>query len=133
MKRAFGLLFVALALALACSACGSDYSETDITAIVGSFSGASTNSADVINKSHITLTEGHILKAHIEVLDDDNKQMSVRLKSDDPSTLEVDYVINPNDFAFVALQPGSTQIEIIADDVRRLTINATVVPLPSPE
>lgn len=125
------LLFAAAAALL--TACGSDYSDTQIGAVVTSFSGASTNQSDTIDERHITITEGHIVKAHIEVHDDDNENMSVVVKSQNTGIMDVHYVVNPNDFAFIATNVGTTEIQIIGDDVLRLTINATVVPQPTSE
>ena len=128
MRRLAGAALLAVVVA----GCGNDYQETDVSAVVSSFAGASSNQADTVDTHHISITEGHLVKAHIVVLDDDNKPMGLALRSTNPSVIDVHYVITPDDFAFIANGVGTADIEVIAEGTRVLTIQAIVVPQPSP-
>ena len=95
-------LLVAAAVAALAAGCGTDYDRTEITAVVGSFTGPTTSSKDTVSTSHIQITEGNILKAHIVVFNDDDEPMPLTLKVTTPGVVEVAAVISPDDYTFTA-------------------------------
>lgn len=128
MKHA---LFAAVAC-VALAACGDDYSHTQITAVVGSFTGPTTSSKDTIDPSHIQITEGNIVKAHIVVFNDDDEQMPLVIKVTTPGKVEVAAATTPDDYTFIGTEVGQAEIQLIADGKRVLSIKADVVAQPAP-
>lgn len=131
MKRV--LLSALFGLACAVFAgCGDDYSHTQVTSVVGSFTGPTTSSKDTIDPSHIQITEGNILKAHIVVFNDDDEQMPLTIKVTTPGKMEVAAATTPDDYTFIGIEVGQAEIQLIADGNRILSIKADVVAQPAP-
>ncbi len=112
---------VLAALALGAMACGPEYDRTEISAVKGhrTLDGA-------INTQRLDVPEGLVITAHVVVWNDDNEQMSLGIRSKDPSIIEVAGVVNERNYAFLGLKEGTTEIEFIADGDLVLTIPATV-------
>jgi hypothetical protein len=115
---------IALPLLLALVACGSDYDHTDITSVKESEIGGG------INKTTLSVPEGLVVSAHIQSWDDDRKSMPVSIRSHDTNVVEVAGIISPNDYAFIGLKAGRTQIDFSAGDTVVMTIEADVTPQP---
>jgi hypothetical protein len=114
-----------VALVLGVGACGPDYDRTDISGTVPDELGGG------ISIQQLDVHEGMILKSHIVSWNDDNEQMPLVIRSLDPSIIEVAGVINDHDFAFVGRKAGHTQVQVVADDVVVLTIEANVIAQPA--
>ena len=112
---------VLAALALGAMACGPEYDRTEISAVKGH-----TTLGGAINSQRLDIPEGLVITAHVVVWNDDNEQMSLGVRSKDPSIIEVAGVVNERNYAFVGLKEGTTEIELIADGDLVLTIPATV-------
>lgn len=112
--------------ALALAGCGADYDHTDITNVKGSppFQGT-------MNYARIVVPVGMVVTAHIVSLDDDKKTMSTGIQSKDPRVLEVAGVVSPDDYAFLGLTPGTTDVEITADGKVVLIVTAVVTNQPT--
>ena len=112
---------VLAALALGALACGPEYDRTEISAVKGH-----TTLGGAINTQRLDIPEGLVITAHMVVWNDDNEQMSLGVRSKNPSIIEVAGVVNERNYAFVGLKEGTTEIELIADGDLVLTIPATV-------
>lgn len=118
-------LAIAAALALGVTACGPEYDRTEISAVKGQ-----NTLGGAINTQRLDVPEGLVITAHIVVWNDDNEQMSLGVRSKDPSVVEVAGVVNDRNYAFLGLKPGQTEIELVADGTVVLTIPATVATQP---
>lgn len=118
-------LAIAAALALGGTACGPEYDRTEISAVKGQ-----NTLGGAINTQRLDVPEGLVITAHIVVWNDDNEQMSLGVRSKDPSVVEVAGVVNDRNYAFLGLKPGQTEIELVADGTVVLTIPATVATQP---
>jgi hypothetical protein len=118
------LPLLAAACAIGTAACGPDYKETDITGIV---KGASGND---INYNHVTVLEGTVLKAHIASVNSKGDTMGNAMRTDDPSVMDVAYIISDHDWAFLGIKAGTTKITIQANEQTVLIIDANVVAQP---
>lgn len=118
------LCLLGLVSLFAASGCGPSYDHTDFTNTRASKLGGT------VNRSEISVPEGMIVTAHVVPYNDDNKVMTAKFTSRDEGTVVVQNVISDHDFAFVGLKPGTTDVELRADDDLVLTITATVTPQP---
>jgi hypothetical protein len=118
MKR-LSLLLLAL---VACG--GPDYDHTDISSIKQSELGGG------IDKATLSVPEGLVVTAHIQSWDDDKKSMALSIRSHDSNVVEIAGVISPNDYAFIGLKAGHTQIDFSAGDTVVMTIDADVTSQP---
>ena len=125
MKTRIFLVAAAIAAFAGTTACGPDYSRTDITSVVP---GAPTNE---INDNHVTLAEGTVLKAHVISTNTKNETMGNSLRSDDATIADVQYVISDHDWLFIGNKVGDTRITINANEDTVLIIDAHVVPQPA--
>jgi len=116
---------IVAALAFGAMACGPEYDRTEISAVKGR-----TTLGGTIDTRRLDVPEGLVITAHIAVWNDDNEQMSLGIRSKDPSIVEVKGVVNERNYAFVGRREGTTEIELIADGDLVLTIPATVVKQP---
>jgi hypothetical protein len=98
------VLGACLSLVILLGACGPHYDHTDITGVQASELGGG------IDKAELSIPEGLIVKAHIEPKNDDGKDMTLSLRAIDPSVVDVSAVISANDYAFIGLKAGHTQI-----------------------
>jgi hypothetical protein len=115
-----------VASAVGLAACGPKYDHTDITAVKSSGLGGG------LDKAALSVPEGLVVKAHIVVMNDDNKPMDVSIRALDPSFVEVAGVVNDRDYAFLGKRVGHTQIEFATDDTVVLTLEADVTAQPEP-
>jgi len=123
--RAFPKL-AALALASAALAgCGPDYDHTEIVGIVPSRLGGR------IDYTRVEVPVGMVVKAHIAPYNDERELMPTSVRSLDPSVMEVSSVITDQDFAFLGLRPGVTQIELRAEGELVLVLDAVVTEQPA--
>ena len=98
------ILIVAVASLVALAGCGADYDHTDITNVKGSppFPGT-------MNYARVVVPVGMLVTAHIVSYDDDHKTMTTGIRSKNPSVVDVQTVVSPNDYAFFGLAPGSAK------------------------
>ncbi len=120
------LLFLSAAAAAATVACGPDYSRTDITAQVASVP------ANEIDKNHITVAQGSVLKVHIGSVNTDGKGMGNTITSGNPDVMDVTLAITDHDYIFTGNNVGKTTMTIQADEDVVLILDAFVVPQPAP-
>ena len=122
MKKLAAIVACSLALA----GCGADYDHTDITNVKGSppFPGT-------MNYARVVVPVGMLVTAHIVSYDDDHKTMTTGIRSKNPSVVDVQTVVSPNDYAFFGLAPGSTDVELTADGKVVLIVTAVVTDQPS--
>ena len=112
-------------LAFGVAACGPEYDRTEITGVKGQ-----ATLGGNISTQKLEVPEGLVITAHIVVWNDDNEQMSLSVRSSDPSVVEIAGVVNERNYAFIGLKPGTAVIEVVADGDRVLSIPATVSPQP---
>jgi hypothetical protein len=124
MKR---LLF-ALVLALSANvlACAPEYDHTDIMMV------RSSDPSDRIDRKGIELSEGMLFTAHLLAWNDRDKTMVTRLRSTDPSVLEIANLTTANTYAFMGMKSGVTEIEVTANDALVLIIPVLVRPQSAP-
>jgi hypothetical protein len=105
--------------------CGPEYDRTEISSVKGqgTLGGA-------VDTRALDVPEGLVITAHIAVWNDDDEQMSLTVRSRDPSTVEVAGVVNDHNYAFIGRKTGRTEIEFVADGTVVLTIPATVTKQP---
>ncbi len=125
MKKLATLAAIA-ACALSLAGCGADYDHTDITNVKGS-----TPFPGTMNYARIVVPVGMVVTAHIVSLDDDRKTMATTVSSKDTRVLEVAGVVSADDYAFLGLAPGTTEVEITADGKVVLIVTAVVTNQPS--
>lgn len=126
-RRSKTLLTASLLACLAgVAGCGPDYERTDITNPRPSPLGGR------VDRSRIEVPAGMVITAHIIPYDDDQEIMPIDLRSRDTGILEVAGVITEHDYAFFGLRPGTTQIELRADNRLVLVIDAVVTEQPAP-
>jgi hypothetical protein len=103
------------------AACGPEYDRTEISAIrqPGTFTGE-------LSTRRFDVPEGLLITAHIAIWNDDNEQMSIDLRSKDPSVVEINQTVNDRNYTFIGKRVGSTEIQFVADGEVVLTIPATV-------
>jgi hypothetical protein len=123
-----GLRVAALAACLGLVACGDDYDHTDLT-VVGSSYQAGAHEATL---SHISMTEGSAMTVHLIVYNDDNEKMPTRFQVSDNTVINFIGGVDVDNYTILALQQGHSQLQIIADDEKVVTINVDVVPQPPP-
>lgn len=124
VRLAMGLAVCGLGFGLV--ACGPEYDRTEISAVKGHHTLGGT-----VNTQRLDIPEGLVITAHVVVWNDDNEQMSLGVRSKDPSIVEVAGVVNARNYAFLGLRQGRTEIEFVADGAVVLTIPATVVAQPA--
>ncbi|GAC1549296.1 MAG: hypothetical protein NVS3B10_12690 [Polyangiales bacterium] len=112
--------------AAALAGCGADYDHTDITNVKGSLPFEGT-----MDYARIVVPVGMVVTAHIVSLDDDKKTMSTGIQSKDKRILEVAGVVTPDDYAFLGLAPGTTDVEITAAGKVVLVVTAVVTNQPT--
>lgn len=123
-----GLAMLALAAsAVGLSACGPEYDRTEITVVSSSY--PSDYSASL---GRITVTEGTALTLHLVVYNDDNEKMPVRFVLTDNQIANFVAQVDPGNYTLLAYKEGVSQLQIIADDTKVLTINVYVRPQPTP-
>ena len=130
MRRAL-LVIGAVASIGALAGCGDEYDRTEISAVVPSKL-SSNDPNQVINTQRLTIPEGMIIKAHIVVWNDDNVQMPLEIRSSNNSMVEIASVVSDRDYAFIGKAQGTTTVQFLADGKPVVTIEATVIPQPSP-
>lgn len=121
------LTLAALAFASLGVACGPDYERLEIEGIV-----QPSGLTGEVSRARIVVPHGMVMKAHIVAFNDDDDRMALRLRPVDTSILSVETVIADANFAFLGLRPGTTDVEVLADGERVLTIQAVVPEQPSP-
>jgi len=72
------------------------------------------------------------LKATIVAFDDDGKALSLDIRANDPTILDVEPVVADHAYAFVGRKVGHTDLVFTADGHVVLTVAADVVAQPSP-
>lgn len=115
-------LLALTAAVFALTACGPSFDRVDITGVVPSDLGGH------IDTASLTVPEGLALKATIAALDDDNDFMSLDVRSDDSTIVDVEPVVTPRAFTFVGRKAGHTNIVFRADGHVVLTVGADVTP-----
>lgn len=119
---------LALGAALFTAACGPDYDHTDLTVVGNSYQGGESSA----NTSQITITEGAAMTVHLIVYNDDNEKMPTRFRVTDNTVINFVGGVDVDNYTVLALKQGTSQVQIIADDEKVVTINVSVVPQPAP-
>ena len=122
------LRLATLAAFLGLAACGPDYDHTDLS-VVGSSYTAGPNEASL---SKITLTEGSAMTVHLVVYNDDNEKMPTRFQVTDNTVINFIGGVDVDNYTIISLKQGHSQIQLIADDEKVVTINVDVVAQPAP-
>jgi hypothetical protein len=124
--RHFAALALVAALAASVTGCAAEYDRTDIRGVRQSALGGR------LDRSRLEVPTGMIVTAHIVSYNDDNNIMTMSLRAKDPGIVDVSNVVSDHDFAFIGLKPGTTDVEVLADDKVVLIISAVVSPQPAP-
>lgn len=118
MKRRIAIALLSLG-AIALSACGPDFDRVEIGKQPSKIGGD-------ISTTQLVIPVGMIVKAHLAPIDDSGDTMTARVRVVDNRILEAANVVTEADFAFIGLQPGTTEIELEADNKVVLIIPAIV-------
>jgi hypothetical protein len=125
-SSSFAALAFVAALAVSLTGCAAEYDHTEFGAPRVSILGGR------VDRSRIEVPAGMIVTAHIVSYNDDHNVMTMDVRAKDPDIVDVSNVISDHDFAFIGLKPGTTDVEIVADNRVVLIISAVVVPQPTP-
>jgi hypothetical protein len=120
---AFAALTVLASLTVAC---GPSYDRTEFANTKADPLGGG------INYSRVELHEGLILTSQIRAWNDDNEQMTLRVRVTEPDFLEIRSTASKDLFAFIGKKPGRTNVEFLADDKVVMIIPAEVLVQPTP-
>lgn len=124
--RHFLPLLILFLLVLGNAGCGSSFDRLEISAIIPSVLGGHLNEVDT------SVPEGLALKATIVAFDDDGKALSLDIRANDPTILDVEPVVADHAYAFIGRKVGHTDLVFTADGHVVLTVAADVVAQPSP-
>jgi hypothetical protein len=130
LARKTTLAALSFVAALGVAACGPEYDRTELSGVVAD--DFTSGSSQAISVTHMQVHEGLVMKSHIVVWNDNNVQMHLDVRSSDPDIVEIAGVITPRDYAFIGRKVGHTQIKFVAEDTVVLTIEADVLPQPTP-
>src|SRR5271170_2777172 len=84
-------------------------------------------SAVIDFQTEISIPEGSVASANVQLVAVDGNNISGSLESQDPSVLLVEAATdNPNVFVFLGVQPGKTTLLVLANGVQVATVPATV-------
>lgn len=113
-----------LFLILALTACGPNYSKTEIDQVTtGRLQGE-------VTTTHIRVVEGSVITARITPYDSDHHDLTSHVRSLDESRLTVTPMVTDHGYAFYGLAPGRAEVEVKADGEVVLVIDADVEPQP---
>jgi hypothetical protein len=128
MKPLFVFLVTVFALftglALGCS--NGNYGSAVITDVTGD------PSARIDFHTGISVPEGSVVSANIQLVAVDGDDMTGSLESDDPNILEITQSAgNPNGYVFLGVSEGMTTVLVMANGVQVATVSAVVTPPPA--
>lgn len=118
MNRKNVVALVALGAVLV-SACNDDYDRLELSKQPSTIGGD-------IDRSHLVVPVGMIVKAHLAPIDDSGDVMTATVSVVDETIVEAASVVSEADFAFIGLKPGKTEIVLKADGKTVLIIPTTV-------
>jgi hypothetical protein len=110
----------ALAAASLATGCAATYSHTDISQV------SSNELQSQVNATHIQVTHGGIVTAHIAPFNSDGNPMVGDVASEDTSVIQVYRATGDNNYALLGVKPGRTHLEFKADGVTVVTIDTEV-------
>jgi hypothetical protein len=113
-------------LAMGVAGCGPEYDRTEISDVKGQ-----DRLGGNVSVQRIDVPEGLVITARIVVWNDDDEPMPLTIRPKRPEVVEVTPVVNDRNYAFVGLQQGNTEIELVADGTVVLTVVANVTPQPA--
>jgi hypothetical protein len=85
-----------------------------------------------IDRDALTVPEGLVVTRRIVARNDDNEEMNLDVRSNDPNIVETLGVVSAHDYAFVGKRAGTTIIEFRAEGKVVLRVPAIVEPQPTP-
>ena len=117
MKTSLVLFFLGTVL----TGCAAGYSRTEISSV------SSNELSAEVTPTHITVTHGGVVTAHIAPFNSDSNPMVGDVASDDRTILDVQRAYGDKNYAFLGVKPGKTIIEFKADGVTVARVESDVV------